>query len=325
MPKVSIIIPAYNIENYITRCLNSIINQTFRDIEIIVVNDGSTDLTLKKIKEKTKEDKRIRIIDKKNEGSIEARKDGFKQALGEYILFVDGDDYLDQSTVEILYNKSKEKNYDIVCFKILIAHENGINEKRKEKQFNMDDDHYFLKLLLTSQISPSLCNKFIKKSFVYNNNITFPKNISYAEDLAFSCSLAMHNPKVCMVDQYLYYYFSRENSITKIFSTKVLDTVKAFNFINDEMEKSNIKDKYIEEFEYLAYMHNYYYRRNYIYEFNNNLSKILYIEWRKMDIYIYTNKYYSNFVKNMTFKERLALKIFERIYILGRLYNRLKN
>ncbi|MDU4936124.1 MAG: glycosyltransferase family A protein, partial [Peptostreptococcaceae bacterium] len=101
--KVSIIIAAYNIEDYINRCLNSIVNQSFKDIEIIVVNDGSTDNTINIINNFAKNDVRIKVIDKKNGGLIEARKSGLARASGEYILFLDGDDWLHIEAIEKLY------------------------------------------------------------------------------------------------------------------------------------------------------------------------------------------------------------------------------
>ena len=100
--KVSVIIPAYNIEDYIGRCLESIIKQTLKDIEIIVVNDGSNDNTLAIINVFARKDNRIKIVDKKNKGSIEARKSGFKVANGEFILFIDGDDWIENDCLEIL-------------------------------------------------------------------------------------------------------------------------------------------------------------------------------------------------------------------------------
>lgn len=129
MAKVSIIIAAYNIEDYIERCLISCMNQTFQDIEIIVVNDGSTDSTLEKINKCTYYDSRVKIIDKKNAGLIEARKSGFKIAKGEYILFIDGDDWIDLESIRILYNKAKENDYDIVCYKYLLKYEDGTEKK----------------------------------------------------------------------------------------------------------------------------------------------------------------------------------------------------
>ena len=131
--KVSIIVAAYNIEDYIKRCMYSIVNQTFKDIEIIVVNDGSTDNTLNIINDFAKNDARIKIIDKKNGGLIEARKSGLEIASGEYILFLDGDDWLHLEAIEKLYQEAKKDNFDIVEVKIIKAKLDKDGRKVTEK------------------------------------------------------------------------------------------------------------------------------------------------------------------------------------------------
>lgn len=128
--KISVIVPAYNIEQYIERCLISIKNQTLDDIEIIVVNDGSIDNTLSKIKKCSSGDNRIKIINKKNQGSIEARKSGLKEATGKYILFVDGDDWLEKDALNILYKKAEEDLADIVIYNAFDVYDN-INKEKK--------------------------------------------------------------------------------------------------------------------------------------------------------------------------------------------------
>lgn len=123
--KVSIIVAAYNIEKYIYKCIDSIRKQTFKDIEIIIVNDGSTDSTLNIIRNLALKDSRIRIIDKKNEGLIEARKSGLDVANGEYILFVDGDDWLELDALEKLYNNAINNNSDIVIYNAYNSYDNN--------------------------------------------------------------------------------------------------------------------------------------------------------------------------------------------------------
>lgn len=117
MVKISIIIPIYNVEKYLPECLDSIISQTFSDIEIICINDGSTDDSLKILQDYKKKDNRIIIIDKQNEGSGIARNIGLKKALGEYICFIDSDDWLENSTsLEKMYNAAEKDCLDILIF-----------------------------------------------------------------------------------------------------------------------------------------------------------------------------------------------------------------
>ena len=113
--KISVIVPCYNVEGYIKKGLDSLINQTLKEIEIILINDGSTDDTINILREYEKKDKRIIIIDKKNEGVSKARNDGLKISTGEYIAFMDSDDWYELNTLELMYNKAKENDYDIVA------------------------------------------------------------------------------------------------------------------------------------------------------------------------------------------------------------------
>ena len=116
-PKISVIIPVYNVEKYLSECLDSIINQTLREIEVICVNDGSTDSSLSILKEYSSKDNRVKIIDKKNEGQGYARKVGLDIAKGEYILFCDSDDkYSSNNVFENLYKAIKKNNSDLMCF-----------------------------------------------------------------------------------------------------------------------------------------------------------------------------------------------------------------
>jgi len=139
MPKISLIVAAYNIEDYIERCVKSLINQTFTDIEIVIVNDGSTDGTLDKIKRVIKNDNRVKLINKKNEGVVAARKTGFINSTGEYILFIDGDDWLDVNTCQICNEKLIEDNYDILYYGYYMAYDNGKNIRVDVKEEILKD------------------------------------------------------------------------------------------------------------------------------------------------------------------------------------------
>ena len=136
MKPVSVIVAAYNIEGYIERCLNSIVNQTFKDLEIIVVNDGSTDKTLKKIQDIAEKDSRIIIIDKVNGGVNSARNTGLKKSKGEYILFVDGDDWLELDAIDKLYKNIKDRNLDVLVYNAY----NAYNTEKKQLHTFLNDN-----------------------------------------------------------------------------------------------------------------------------------------------------------------------------------------
>lgn len=123
--KVSVIVAAYNIDKYIGRCLESLVNQTLKDIEIIIVNDGSTDQTRLIIEKRLNTDRRIILINQENKGSIEARKSGLNISKGEYILFVDGDDWLESNALEIMYNNALINESDILLYNAYKVDANG--------------------------------------------------------------------------------------------------------------------------------------------------------------------------------------------------------
>ena len=317
MGKVSIIIAAYNIERYIDRCIDSCVKQTYSNIEIIIVNDGSSDKTLDRIEARALDDRRIKVITQNNSGLIEARKKGYYNASGDYILFLDGDDWIDEKTIETLYNKAIDGKYDVVGYKYILAYDNNINKKNQEYgSYENLEEYDFLKLVLLGKIVPHVVNKFIKKSFIEKNNVEFPKDISFAEDLALSCSIGIHKPKACVLNEYLYYYYQRTDALTKTVSPKLLEVSKSINFIKDELIKNKLLDIYIEEFEYLSFIHNYLYRIDVMYD-DTKISYDLRDIWNNMNINIYDNKYYKESSTKIKMKTLLTDKsrITRYVYI----------
>lgn len=329
MCKVSIIIAAYNIENYIERCLESVMNQTLKDIEIIIVNDGSTDNTLSKINEIIREDKRVKVINKKNAGLIEARKSGFRDACGEYILFLDGDDWIDLNTTENLYRVAKNKNYDIVCYSFKYAYEDGLTEEYDLNIVGEVESENFLSLILKNKILTSIWSKFIKREFLINNKITFPENITYAEDLALSCAMAIKKPKVYVTNNKYLYYLQRSNSITNTISDKIFDIDKVILFIRDILISNNRFAEYRNEFEFLIYKHNFIYRLQNIVGNDSKYNVKLYDNWKKYNININSNKYIIKELNNEGKWNRIGIKLLDKSYGLGKIYfiliNSMKN
>ena len=198
MPKISVIVAAYNVEEYIERCLNSLVDQTMDDIEIIVVNDGSKDATLEKIDQYTG-DRRIKVIDKENCGLIEARKSGLSVAEGEYVQFVDGDDWLKKDACEKLYNKASKENLDILWFNLCYAYEDGKTIDNEAKRFQLLKNEEYLDIVLKNEIRANAVLQMIRRRFIIHNNIEFPKDITYGEDLLITATLACNKPRVGMI------------------------------------------------------------------------------------------------------------------------------
>lgn len=314
--KVSVIVAAYNVEEYIEKNIKSILNQSLKDIEIIIVNDGSTDETLRKIKNVTKDDIRVKIINKKNEGLIEARKTGLNSANGKYVLFVDGDDWISTDCCELLYSKAITHNADIVSYNLRYEYDNRV-EKNEFYDFGIIKNEEYLNLILIGKIRPNIVLQFIKKDFLDDNNIQFPSNLTYAEDLAITNTLSMNSPKVVSLNRDLYAYYQRNNSITKVIDNKIYDIVKVIDIIEKNLKSNKLLNKYKEEFEYFSYMHLFHYRiveAKYI----SQIHKSIYLIWKDKNIDIYNNKYYKEFVRSLGFKKRLSTEFYKISFVFGK-------
>ena len=232
MKKVSIIIPAYNVEDYIGYCLDSLVCQTLSDLEIIIINDGSVDNTKDVIEAyRAKYPDMIKAFHVENSGAAAARNIGLDAASGEYIGFVDSDDYVREDTFELLYNAAKEKNAEIVSCGYC---REGVHFTRKMpfgnrniKAEDVFDKNIFSEPLLFDEV-PYLWNKIFKADIIQKNNIRFHKDLRIYEDLVFTYEAFLFANKISRVEDYLYYYVvSRDTSLTYRFSEKRFDIVKA--------------------------------------------------------------------------------------------------
>lgn len=323
MANVSVIIAAYNVELYIERCLDSVVQQTLKDIEIIVVNDGSTDKTLEKLLIYQNKDNRIKIVDKKNEGLIEARKSGLEVSSGEFLMFLDADDWIDTMACEKLYNKSTELNLDILCYGLYHAFDDGL-EVKNIYDFKLAKEEEYLKLVLLNKARANIVLQLLRREFLIKNNIIFPSNITYAEDLAITVTLACNKPIVGTLNEPLYYYYQRENSVTNKVSNKVFDVELAVDSIKKEMNQKGYMEKYYHEFEYLMFIHLYYHRVIAV-GYTGEIHKALYDKWREKKLNIKDNKYYKEFINTMTIREKLKLVLYNTNYKLGYIYSILYN
>lgn len=239
MKKVSIIIPVYNVEKYIEKCLDSLVNQTLSDIEVIVVNDGSPDNSQKIIdKYVEKYPNIVRSFIKENGGQGSARNYGLEKATGEYIGYVDSDDYVSIDMYEKLYNKAKEDDLDIVICGNYVVYENLTKEKIELNNYVLEDKHdnaFFGKL--------GVCNKIYKKSLV--QKLAF-RSKKWYEDLDFTVKALSSAKKVDYVDEPLYYYLYREGS------TMNNSNIQRNLEILDAFEEVKYEKKYHDIIEYLA-------------------------------------------------------------------------
>ena len=219
MLKISLVIPIYNVEKYISKCLDSVINQTYKNIEVICINDGSTDNSLQILEQYAQKDKRIKVINQKNQGVSVARNIGIKESSGDYILFVDADDWIELSTCEILTKTLEQNNIDIIYFNNYYVCEKKIQNINRLKQYKKE------KQFINKLFWAALYNK----NFLEKNNILFPIGLPTSEDFFFSCLVYIAQPRIYFIDDYLYFYRNTSNSATKKWNSRLHTDITAFD------------------------------------------------------------------------------------------------
>ena len=215
--KFSIIVPIFNCQKYLTKCINSLRNQTYKNLEIICIDDGSTDNSKQIIEEFSKQDKRIKLITQQNQGVSVARNNGIKIATGEYIMFVDADDWLDFNTCEILYHILQNQNeIDIIWFQTRVWENPHFSKYQKTPLLKNKFYRFSDKIFETykSFTFLSACDKSYKTSFLKQNNILFTHGIKCFEDGIFVTKVFLSNPQIYMLNIHLYNYLMNHNSVT---------------------------------------------------------------------------------------------------------------
>lgn len=240
-PKISIIVPVYNVELYLNDCINSILKQTYKNFEVLLINDGSTDSSSKICNELASIDNRIRVFHKENQGVSSARNLGLKEAKGEWICFVDSDDWIDHNTLENILPK-ENNDIDFVQFGF-----KQVNEQKKiimqSKLPNVDlkiDKHTYLS---TNLYHSAICGYLIKLNLIRKYNIIFPDKIKYGEDQAFILKAMTCCHNVYILNKCLYNYRYREGSAmnsSKTFS-RAEDHLKVINNICTFMYSIKVK------------------------------------------------------------------------------------
>lgn len=233
MIDISIIVPIYNAEKYLNKCIESLINQTKKELEFILINDGSTDNSEKIIK--SYKDKRIKYFKNENQGIGKTRNFGIEKATGKYIMFVDSDDYIDKNMAKLMFDKAFSNSLDmVVCDYYKVINNENIEEKLPSfKQTTLKNSP---NLLCDINLSP--WNKIYKTSLIKDNNIKFVENLKY-EDAPFVIEALDKANKVGKVNKCLNYYVIHGNSETTVRDKRVFDILK----IIDKIRKY-FKDKY---------------------------------------------------------------------------------
>lgn len=225
---ISVIIPVYNVEKYLIRCVDSVINQTYKNLEIILVNDGSTDSSGNLCDELENNDDRIKVIHKENGGLSDARNTGEQESKGEYILFIDSDDYIHIDMIKSLYEQIKSENADVSICGVMNVYLNSQNPQCNdtEQYFVCDKKEFLKQYLIGERIPGSICNKLLKRSVA--NRLKFPVGKIY-EDAFYHYDLISTAEKFVVNTKPYYYYYHRDGSITtKPFKNKDLSYIDIY-------------------------------------------------------------------------------------------------
>ena len=249
MAKVSVVVPVYNVENYLRECMDSIINQTFSDIEIICINDGSTDNSLEILKDYIKKDKRIKIVSKNNDGLGKARNTGLEYVTTKLVCFIDSDDYFTNDAIEKLYGAYERTNAEIIVAKAQLFKDitnekigiRGFNVKYKPQKnvFNRNDCGDYLYQLI-SQMTHA---KLFSVDFIKKYNLQFHKCRMH-EDLTFVYTVCALTNSIYLLDEIVYMYRAfRKGSLVSINRGKS-DSWKefhlAFSLLKNNLKENNI-------------------------------------------------------------------------------------
>lgn len=312
MAKVSLIVPIYNSQKYLEKCIKSLLNQTLKDIQIILINDGSTDNSEKIIK--SFDDERIVYISKNNEGIGKTRNLGIDKATGEFLAFVDSDDYLNEHFCEYMYQKAVNDDCDLVVCDFFEDRNTLVGIKFKDfKDTNLRETPE-----LINNINLGPCNKLYKNSLFDDKSNRFEENLKY-EDAPFVVKMLLSANRIGKVNDYLTYYVIHSNSETTIRDKRMYDILEITDIIVNDLKKVDypndslvslavmiltdytIQQRYISD---VKYRHDFI---NKAFKYLNNLDR----KWRKCS---YLKRFTS--LKRYVKTSKLLTKIYCDLYNL---------
>ena len=314
-PLISVVVPIYNVEEYLDKCVESIINQTYKNLEIILVDDGSPDNSPMMCDEWSKKDKRIKVIHKKNGGVSSARNIGIDKSKGEWITFVDADDWLEKTYVEDMYNISIDFDSKYVCCgfkKIYSGNAELINSNGELIELNSKD--YLISLLNVQNGYGFVHMKLIRKDLI--NNIRFDEELPVGEDALFNIQLCENLDKAIIYNKALYNYRINTNSVVRKYDVNYAEKytnsmMKMKDYINKKHNNELIKTNV---FNYIVY-HLMLICVNYCYNPENNDKYNSLKQVCKMDIYKEAIKK-SNY-NNLSLSRKITLfTIKNKLYFL---------
>ena len=317
--KVSIIIPIYNVSPYIERCLQSALNQTYKEIEYVCVNDGSTDDSFEKAKKiiasNSREDQVVLVEHKKNEGIAITRNTGIEHSTGEYIYFLDSDDELPLNAIEILVAANDGIAADIVLGDFDITGGRREEYVKIKKSDTIIGKEKILNSFLSLQWYDGTCNKMVKRSFLEENGISFRRGIIH-EDILWSFEIAMYASCLIFLNRKTYIYHIRPNSITQKVSDK---NFRSLLFVMKEMvelsTKNNLYSSQPELFNYFSNIKIYFLK-----ELVRSKASVEYIKKSRTEVnHIFSNKIFNS-LGNYSFASILKILPYKLPIHLSILY-----
>lgn len=311
MVKVSVIVPVYKVEKYLDKCVKSILNQTYRDFEILLVDDGSPDGCGKMCDLYAQKDSRVKVIHKKNGGLSDARNVGIENAQGKYLLFVDSDDWIDSILIEKIVRIAEKWDTDIVLFDYMSVEEN--TGKTTLYSYSILENS-----VLSAKEEPCLisktcsaCNKLFNKNFWNKNGLSFPVGKHY-EDLGTIPKAMGVAEKIVYVKEPLYFYLQREGSIMhgRDFKRSYSDRTEMLDSVLDFYKKKGMFNEYIRELEWLVFENGYFVPSKEIVlsDYKNSYLK----HFRKYAEEKFPDMYKNQYIQKMSLKDKILYKLLKR-------------
>ncbi|BCJ96736.1 hypothetical protein acsn021_43050 [Anaerocolumna cellulosilytica] len=315
MVEISFVVIGFNVEQYIEKCLYSLLNQSYSDYEVIFIDDGSTDKTKVIVANLVQRYDKLSYYGQSNQGANSARIHGVQKAQGKYIVFVDGDDWVHNRLVENVSNYTRDFKQDIVIYNFSVFNSKGefrVNQKHRTGEYNRES---YIKAILSESLTPYFWNRCYKKDFLIRAAYETIPRITMGDDLAANIRFAEYNPVILSIPEVLYYYFNNESGVSRKPTKKHLEILQAMEDVRQTLNRIDYKE-YKTYFEYRYYkMFLYYVVRN-KYE-KTDIQDTIYRTWKHENINLKKNKLVSEDIKERKFLEKFLLYAYHYKYDFG--------
>lgn len=319
MAWITFIIPAYNAEKYIGRCLDSVCCQTVRDISVIVVDDGSMDQTCSVVERYMQRDARIKLICQDNEGPNQARWTGLQHASTEYVMMIDSDDWIAPDTAEYIETILKKDSIDMIVPGMYFAYKDHV------EYHGVDAAEYhgleYLDMLMEERVPHNLASCLYRRELFEEAPWDVMGNLYMGDDLALNIFLASKGPKVRTVDRGFYYYYQNPTSMSHVNYDKIARIYDTLFVIKNYLREQGLLEQYTKQMDFLYYLHGIHYHGIMPFQRDYQVRRKLRKQWKEQGISIYENPCYQSFVKRQPFSKKVFMVAyrysFHLNYILG--------